>query len=174
MRSALLASVLLVASLAGCGDSDDSEDSGASGPSATTVASASPTASGSYVSQVNALCESMIDKVMAVRGDENGDGGGDFPSMEEYEQQELQIRSVHAEFDAHVDSIPVSSADRAAVDAFDAFREAGDADAEVLLTAARTGNRATYAEALKKSLNSTEFEATRRAMNDAGIECPAR
>ena len=174
-RVGRLAAVLLLAvSLTACGDSDDDEAS-ASAPSATPAgASPSPSASGSYVAQVNALCEAMIDKVMAVRGDSDSDGGGDFPSMDSYEQEELQIRSIHEEFDAEVDALPVSDAERPAADAFDAFRDTGDADAEKLLTAARSGDQATYDAAFQESLNSTEFEAKRRAMNEAGIECPAR
>lgn len=179
MRRTALAGALLalsvIVSATGCGDSDDdSENRSDSAPADTpSAASPSPSSSGSYVAQVNALCEAMIDEVMAVRGDEDGDGGGDFPSMAEFEQQELEIRSIHEEFDAEVDALAVSDADRAAADAFNGFRETGDAEAEKLLTVARSGDQAKYAEAVAGP-PSAEFEAKRRAMNAAGIECPAR
>lgn len=163
----------MLVSAAGCGDSDDDSDAASASADTPATSSPSPSASGGYVAQVNALCEAMIDKVMAVRGDEDGDGGGDFPSMTEFEEQELQLRSIHEEFDAEVDALAVSDADQPAADAFDAFRETGDAEAEKLLTVARSGDQAKYAEALAEP-PSADFEAKRRAMNEAGIECPAR
>ena len=164
----------VVMSATGCGDSDDDASPSAdTAPATTTASTPSPDSSASYVAQVNALCEAMIDKVMGVRGDEDGSGGGDLPSIDEFEAQEMQIRSIHAEFDAKVDALPVTDADRAAADAFDAFRETSDAEADELLELARDGDQAEYEAAISQP-PPAEFEAKRRAMNEAGIECPAR
>lgn len=171
---ALLA-LAMVVSATGCGDSDDEEASPSADttPATTTASTPSPTSSASYVAQVNALCEAMIDKVMGVRGDEDGSGGGDFPSIDEFEAQELQIRSIHAEFDAEVDALPVTDADRDAAEALDAFRETSDAEADKLLELARDGDETGY-EAAVSQPPPADFETKRRAMNEAGLECPAR
>jgi hypothetical protein len=169
MQRFVLAGVLLVLPVSGCGGSGEDE---AAVPSATpAAASPSPTASGSYVSQVNALCESMIPAVMAVRGDSDGDGGGDFPAMDEFEAQEAQLEPILEAFDAAVDAIPVTEADRAAADAFNAFRDLSDSDAAELVSAAKSGDQQKYEELLEPS---AEFEAKRSAMEAAGISCPAR
>jgi hypothetical protein len=170
MRWTFLVAALLAVSAAGCSDDDDNGDasvpSAASNPSPTASASAA-----SYVTQVNALCEAMVDKVMAVRGDKDGDGGGDFPSMEDYAAQEERLAPIIEEFDAKVATIPVTDADRAAAEAFDAYRDFLDADAQKTLAAANAGDQATYDEDLAPS---AEFEAKRAPVSAAGIDCPAR
>lgn len=164
--------MLLVTFLSGCGGSDNGEAEASSTPSATaTVASPSASATASYVSRVNGLCESMIPKVMAVRGDKNGDGGGDIPTPAEYEGQEARLKPIVEEFDAAVAAIPVTDKDRPAADAFDAYRKSGDAESDKILAAAKSGDQQTFEEAAQPS---AEFEAKRRAMEDAGISCPAR
>ena len=170
-RTILVASLLLAMTAAGCSDSDDEE---ASAPADTAaVASPSPSSAASYVDQVNALCEAMIDPVMAVRGDEDGDGGGDIPAIDEYEDQLAQIAPITAKFDAEVDAIPVTTdSDRAAAKAFDEYREFSDADAEKILAVAKSGDEAEYDEAMKQP--SAEFDAKYRALTATGIECPAR
>lgn len=178
MRWSFLVGLLLVLSVSGCGDSEDEE---ATAPSATAsvpspspsapAASPSPSASGSYVSRVNALCESMIPEVMAVRGDKDGDAGGDFPTLAEFEGQEAKLKPIITKFDAAVDAIPVTDADRAAADAFNAYREIGDAEAAKTLAAAKTGDQQKFREALEPS---AEFEAKRRAVETLGMSCPAR
>ncbi len=168
MRISLLLGVLLAVTAAGCSDSDDEEATAS--PDTTTVASASPTAA-SYVSQVNALCEALIPGVMGIRGDKDGDGGGDLPAMEEFEDQQLKIAPITAAFDAEVDAIPVSEADRAAADAFDDYREFTDADTAKIITAAQSGDEQEYQEALELS---AEFETKRAALAAEGISCPAR
>jgi hypothetical protein len=169
MRTSLVLGALLVVTATGCSDSDD-EDASASSET-TAVASASPSSSGSYVDQVNALCEAMIDGVMAVRGDSDGDGGGDVPAMDEYEDQQLRIAPITAAFDAKVDAIPVTESDRAAAEAFDAYREFIDADTARTIAAAQSGDQDRYDAALQPS---AEFEAKLRPVETAGISCPAR
>jgi hypothetical protein len=180
MRWIVVISVLLALSIAGCGDSDsadsDSADSGSASVDApaTTAASPSPTTGDGYVAQVNALCEAMIPQVMEIRGDEDGDGGGDLPSMEEFGEQEDRLRPVLEEFDAKVDAIPVTESDRAAVQAFDDYRKAGDEEAAKVREVADKGDQQEYDEAFESYLNSPEHETRRQALVDLGIDCPAR
>jgi hypothetical protein len=163
----VLLGALLILGPVGCSDGDDESGvSETSAPSPTASAS-----SASYVTQVNALCTAMIDRVMAVRGDEDGDGGGDIPSMEEYTAQEERLKPVIEEFDAKVAGIPVTDSDRAAAAAFDAYREFLDADSEKTAAAAKAGNQESYDAAFQPS---AEFESKRSALNAAGIDCPAR
>lgn len=161
--------MLLLMTVSGCGGSDEKETSA---PSPTTaISSPSPSAAGSYVAQVNTLCESMIPEVMAVRGDQDDDGGGDFPALAEFEGQETQLEPIMSKFDAAVDAIPVTDADRPAVAAFDAYRESVDAEAAKMLAAAKSGDQQEYEEALEPS---AEFQVKRQAIEAAGISCPAR
>lgn len=168
MRRMILIGTVLVLALSGCSDSDDEETAAASPTAAT---SPSPTASGSYVAQVNALCGAMIDKVMAVRGDDDGDGGGNVPTMDNFAQQDAQLRPVIEDFDAEVAAIPVSDADRAAAEAFDDYRAFIDADNEKALAAVEAKDQSAFDEAIAPS---SGFEAKRAALTAAGIDCPAR
>jgi hypothetical protein len=113
----------------------------------------------------------MIPEVMKVRGDKDGDGGGDVPELKEVEGQEAQLKPIIAKFDATVDAIPVTDADRPAADAFNAYRKVVDAEAATMLAAVKSGDRQRYEAAL---VPSAEFEAKRRATEAAGIRCPAR
>jgi hypothetical protein len=180
MRLRFLAGLWLALSVAGCGGADEDKASAPSEPAASapatpsptpTVASPSPSASGSYVAQVNALCEAMIPKVMAVRGDDDGDGGGDFPAITEFEGQEDKLKPIIAEFDAAVEAIPVTDADRPAADALKAYGEMSDAEAAKMLAAAQSGDQQKYDDASRPS---AEFEAKRQALEAVGISCPAR
>lgn len=172
-RRTALATVLLAVGVAGCAkEADRSSDPAPAVPAATATASPSPTASatatpGGYVAQVNALCEALIEPVLAVNG-------GQEPKFETYAAQRPRLKELHQEFDAKVAALPVGADERAAADAFEAYRRFIESLDEKLAAAAATGRQEDFDAAWAADKPAFESSPFPRAMREAGIECPAR
>lgn len=176
-RSPLLVSLLLMFPVAACSDSDDdvaasptavaSESTEPSpSPSPSASAAASPNRSGPWVTQVNKLCDELIDPVVAVRG-----GEGLEPTRESYLAQKPEIDELLEEFNAEVDAIPVPEDEQEAAATFKAFREFADADDEHLKEAADSGDEATFQEQFAAAEEPFRIQRTKLAA--VGITCPA-
>jgi len=155
--------------MAGCssgGDKPSGSPTSSSGSTPTPTSSAAV----SYVDAVNDLCEDLIPKVLAVRiGPE-----GSKPTRTEFVIEHPKLEPVYKVFDAQVDALPVSAADKAAADAFVAYRAWLNEWDVKLQAAAATGDDGTFEDALHRfdvDFDSSDEPAT---MHQAGIQCPAR
>ncbi len=175
-RSSLLVGVLLVITTAACSDDDDevaATPSTTSSASAVTSASpaasptASPTRSGPWLTEVNRLCEDLVDRTIEVRG-----GDGFVPTRESYLDQKPEIDDLIEEFDAKVDDISVSEDEQEAADTFKAYREFSDADDAHLKEAADTGDEAAFQKQFDAAAE--PFRIQRAKLTAAGIDCDAR
>src|SRR5688572_30082938 len=114
----LIALGLLSAAALGC--------SGAANTGASPIfTSAAP--AGDFITQVNTLCVALVEDYL----DAADPHPGSFP-IEDYLTEKAAVQPLIDAFDAQVDAIPVSDADRPAADAFAAFRRVSDeTDAEL-------------------------------------------
>jgi hypothetical protein len=160
----ILVGGLVAGTAAGCSDSTDND----SRTSATTaVASTPPATEVGYVARVNALCEELIPKVLAVNG-------GKQPTLERFEIERPKLKALNKAFDAQVDAIPITSAERAAAKAFDAFRRQSDAADAQLAAAAAAGNKETFDAVDAASRRTFENSMALSDLDAAGITCGAR
>src|SRR5690348_4284134 len=107
--------VIVPVVIAGCSSSGDKK-SGTSSSGTTTAQTSS--AARTYVAAVNSLCEDLIPKVLAIRiGPE-----GSTPTRSEFVVEHPKLVPVYKTFDAQIDALPVSAADKPAADAFVAYR----------------------------------------------------
>lgn len=159
MRAVLVTAALLLAA-SGCGGSDD-DDPKTSDEEPTTSA---------YVTEVNRLCEQLIEKVVPITGD-----SAPSPSRQRYLDNQAKLRGVYAEFDTAVGQVPVETErDREAENAFTAYLTGLAAiDADMTAKAVAQDDRAwqaTFDETMQGFRDSPESQGIVRA----GISCPAR
>jgi hypothetical protein len=134
---------------------------------ATATASPSPTRAGNYVAQVNALCSELEPKVVAITQ-------GREPAIDWYPAGRAEIDALYKEFDAAVDAIPVTDADRPADDAMNAFRRMAATADESVAAATATGKQEELAAAWAASVKTFNEAPEVAALQAAGIRCPAR
>jgi hypothetical protein len=168
---------LLALITAGCSSSSSSSaarsHTSATPPSSTVASSpAKSSAAFNYVGQVDALCGELQGKVLAVYG---GQGHHTSPPIRVYLAERSKLAPVYRAFDAQVDAFPVSAADRAADEAFDAYRRWSDQNDRTLMAAAATGKQANFDAAFAKIVG-TEGKPNPvvDALQAAGIFCNAR
>ena len=161
--------VLLVGAATGCADTAEPE---ASEPRATS-SPAPPTSSRSsavagYAEQVTGLCRELLAQVLEF-------DIGNAVTIEEFLGKHVRLVSAIEDFDAQVDAIPVTSADRPAADAFDAYRRFSDAADAKVFAAAQTGDQRQFDAANEAYLALIHGGVPEiDAMHAAGIQCNAR
>jgi hypothetical protein len=156
----VVGAVLAVAT-AGCGNSADRD-------AAPIPAASTAPAAGAYVTEVNALCARLLSDVLAF------DIGND-PTIEQFEKKRNKLTALTKEFDAKVEAIPVTSADRSAAAAFTAYQGFSDAADARLSAAAATGDQEKFDAANEAFLTAVHADPPElEAMHAAGIYCNAR
>jgi len=165
MRSTVGVGVLLLG-LAGCGDADGPEQVAHSRTD--TAPSTAPSAEDGYVAQVNDRCRELLAQVL-------GFDIGNAVTIEQFLGKHEQLVVAIHDFDADVDALPVTAAERPAADAFDAYRRFSDATDATLVAAAETGDQVQFDAANAAYLELIHAGvAELDAMHDAGIQCNAR
>jgi hypothetical protein len=92
-----------------------------------------------------------------------------------YLAEHKKLATVYAAFDAQADAVPVGTADRAADQAFDAYRRQSDAADHKLAAAAATGKQANFDAAFRQIVASEgKPDPVIDAMHGAGIFCNGR
>ena len=130
----LLLSCLLAVVVAGCSGDLASDASPSASPEA-------PAAD--FVTQVNTLCVTLVEDYL----DATRPHPGPFP-IAEYLSESAKVKPLIDEFDAKIDAIPVTAAERPAADAFDAFRRLSDSTEEELAAVAATGDQKAFDAAI--------------------------
>jgi len=169
-RSTMGVGVLLMGTAVGCGDSDREDAAPGSTSSATSLASAAPATptSDGYVVQVNAPCRELLSQVLTF------DIGNAVMIAQFLGKHQQLVLAIH-DFDADVDRIPVTSADRSAADAFDAYRHFSDAADAKVVAAAKTGDQEKFDAANAAFLEPIHGGVPEmEEMHEAGIQCNAR
>ena len=78
------------------------------------------------------------------------------------------------EFDAKIDAIPVTAAERPAADAFDAFRRLSDSTEEQLAAVAATGDQDAFDAAIDERHRTFDSSPVLAELGASGITCNAR
>ncbi|MDR7086181.1 nitrous oxide reductase accessory protein NosL [Aeromicrobium panaciterrae] len=150
------AALLLAALVTGCTDSNDAPSK------------PSPSVQADYVTQVNALCGKLLTQVLAF-------DIGNVVSTEEFLTKHEKLVAAIQDFDAEVESIRVTAADRKAADAFDAYRRFSDAADAPVFAAAQTGDQERFEAANDQYLETVHGGVTEiDRMHKVGIQCNAR
>ena len=132
------------------------------------TSSAEPSAPRSYVTQVNALCQELLAEVLRF------DIGNNVTIEQFLGKHEKLVPAIEA-FDAEVDAIPVTPADRTAADAFNAYRRFSDAADATVVAAAETGDQRQFDAANRTFLATIRGGATEiDDIHEVGIQCNAR
>lgn len=155
--------VVVVLAVGGCGDDGDADDDGASATPTSTMSEGS-----SYVASVNERCEAMIPEIVAINGDESQ------PVAATFIEKNEQKAAVYEVFDAEIDALPVGPSDQRAADAFDAYRDSADADAEALAAVAATGDAVAFDAKHAELLAAFRSSPVTAELDAVGIDCPAR
>src|SRR3954451_13537574 len=94
-----------------------------------------------FAAQVTQLCTELQPKVLQIYG------GGGHPApypIRVFKAEQPRLTSLYQAFDARVDAIPVTDADRRAVAAFKAYRHLSDGATARMSAAAETGRQSTF------------------------------
>jgi hypothetical protein len=166
----LVVGVVAATTVAACSSSATKGSTSSSASSSTSASSTAVTSSGSYAASVNKLCDDLIPKVLAIR---TGPAGSE-PTLQEFLAEDPKLEPVYKAFDAQVDALPVSTADKPADAAFDAYRTWLSTWNAQLQAAAGTGDVSKFKDALARL--DRDFKTAKEVsdLHTAGIECPAR
>lgn len=164
--------VLVLASAAllvtGCGSSDTD---GADSPKPASAPTAATRTVSVYATQVQELCDNLIDQVVPVTGDSA------HPTGAKFLQDREQLRPVWDAFDAQVAALEVADVDRAVADMFAALLAAADAFDEALdarLAEVTEMDADEFEAAMEAILEQVGWRATSDELAALGIACPAR
>jgi hypothetical protein len=144
---------------AGCGSDSDPED--AADDTSTTP---------SYATELQALCDELVDQVVPITGDSARPTGAKWLS------DRAKLRPIWDAFDAKVEKLEVSTADdREVADTFDALRKAGDAaDAGLPEDEVAEMDATEFQSTFDEALGDAGFTVQRNQLAALGVECPAR
>jgi len=118
--------------------------------------------------QISALCQELLSQVLTF-------DIGNAVTIEQFLGKHRKLVAAIHDFDAEVDRIPVTSADRSAAEAFDAYRKFSDAADATVVAAARTGDQEKFDTANAAFLDSIHGAIPEiEEMHEAGIQCNAR
>jgi len=147
-------------------------DGGGSAPSTLAPSSgvASSAAAEAYVGQLNALCERLIPKVLAVRIGP----AGSVPTMRQFLVERPQLAALYETFDAKVDSLAAEGAAQQVAEVFDDYRQWLAMWDKRFAAGAATGNPSKYNNVQDRFDRDFNAAPEVRALWAAGIECPAR
>ena len=164
--------VLLLGTAVGCGDPNKKDaapepTTSATSPTPTAPATLATPTPDDYVVQVNALCQELLSQVLTF-------DIGNAVTIEQFLGKHRKLVAAIHEFDAEVDRIPVTSADRSAASAFDAYRQFSDAADAKVFAAAKTGDQEKFDAANAAFLELIHGAPEIEEMNRAQIQCNAR
>lgn len=166
----VVALVVATTVTAACSSSGTKGPTTSSASISTSASSTAGTSSRPYVASVNKLCEDLIPKVLAIR---TGPAGSE-PTLQEFLAEDPKLESVYKAFDAQVDALPVSTADKQAAAAFDAYRTWLAKWNTQLQAAAETADASKFKDALARLDRDFKTAQEVSDLHTAGIECPAR
>lgn len=164
-RVALACGVFAVTAI-GCGDSSG----GGRTPTASVTVSTTSVPGPDYATRLNSLCAELLPKVIAIYG---GGHPGPYP-ITVFEAEQPRITALYKTFDAEADAMPVTDADRRAVDAFAAYRRESDAATALLAAAAATGKQDRFDAAYREVHRMFDTSSTLNELHATGIGCDAR
>jgi len=161
----LLVSGLLAATIIGCGGTagNVASPTGAS----PVVATAAPMSE--YVAQLNELCAGLRADLFAVTTPHPGSF-----TIEDYQAEQPKVTPLIEAFDAKVEAIPVTAADRPAADAFGALQRMSDATEAELAAAAATGKQDLFDATIVERHRTFDASSVVQDLGAAGIICNAR
>ncbi len=160
----LLVCGLFAMSAVGCGNAANDASPVVASPPVITAAPASE-----YVAQLNSLCADLRADLLEVTTPHPGSF-----SIEDYQTEQPKISALIEAFDAKVESIPVTAADRPAVDALNALQRLSDDTDAALATAAATGKQDLFDAAVVERHQTFDASPVQQDLGAAGIICNAR
>jgi hypothetical protein len=166
-KTALAICGLLAAVAAGCTDGGDAALRAT--PTTASSPTSAPTAEGTFVAQVNALCADLMQKVIGASGAHPG-----VYLIADFQADQPKLRALVDEFDAQVDALEVADGDRGAAEAFASFREMSDAEDEKLAAVAKSGDQERFNAAVEERHRTFDASDVLRNLAASGIACNAR